>query len=253
MSTFFSKKKWLALSIATLYFLISCSLIYAKSFNIVTGEYPPYSGKDLKHGGIITEIISSVFKEMGQEVKIHYMDWPKVYQKAANASYFATFPWLKDKQREVIFKFSAPLITITERFFVTTDSKITYIQKNDLMGLSACVPKTYSLKPLQSFLKRRLITVRTPKNTETCFHLLKNKKVSMVALSEQVGWLTIKNIYGNHSGFRTLKKVLNQTKLHLIISKLLPNTDKFLEKFNKTFKKLEKKGIIAQIIKRHIH
>ncbi|WP_339058719.1 hypothetical protein WE862_06955 [Aeromonas jandaei] len=71
-----------------------CTLLQAAPVLLATGEFAPYSGKELAAGGETTRLVTTLLQEAGyQEVKIDYLPWPRGYQLTLNGLVAATFPY----------------------------------------------------------------------------------------------------------------------------------------------------------------
>ncbi|WP_163834099.1 hypothetical protein [Spartinivicinus ruber] len=57
---------------------------------VATGEYPPWSSKDFKHGGFVHHIISEAFKRKGYKVVFIYHKWARSYKEGLLGNVDAT-------------------------------------------------------------------------------------------------------------------------------------------------------------------
>ncbi len=52
----------------------------AEEYTLTTGEHqPPHVGTGLPQGGMLTETITAVFKEMGHTVRVDFLPWKRGY------------------------------------------------------------------------------------------------------------------------------------------------------------------------------
>ena len=77
-------------------------------------------------------------------------------------------------------------------------------------------------------------------------------RVDLVPMDELVGWAMLKNIAPNElADFDTLKKPINVSELHLMISKSYPNANEIREKFNVALKTIKRNGVYSRILKKY--
>lgn len=219
---------------------------------IVTGDdYPPFTDRKLPEDGMITEIVTLIFKEMGYDVDIEFWGWNPGLDATYEGSFAATFPYGKDPKREKKFYFSKPLYEVLRLWYVKNDATIKYTKPEDLNGLSFCKAEGYSLADVQELLDKGTIRLQTVKDVQDCFELLQKGEVDLVPLNELVGWSII-NKYFDKSNFRTLDEPVGTRKLSLMVSKKYPEGDVLIYKFNQALNKLNQEKILQQIKTRHL-
>lgn len=219
---------------------------------LVTGnDYPPFTDQSLPHGGLATEIVSTVFNEMGYDVDISYKPWKRGYAETLNKRYLGTFPYGKNPQRLELFHYSAPLYVFAQHFFAT-DAAVEFNRDEDLQGLRVCVPIGYNLVRLEDLVARGIVTLEQPVDADACFGMLKRGRVDLVRIDRSVGWAIIDKLYGSADGFRMLPKPFRETVEHLIIAKDYPGGKELLDAFDLTFARLSQQGVIDAIKQRHL-
>ncbi len=62
----------------------------------------------------------------------------------------------------------------------------------------------------------------------------------------------IQKIFHDKKHFRTLETVLEEETHHLIVSKTYPGGKRIILDFNNGLKKLKEKGVLAEIMNRHL-
>ncbi len=75
---------WLLLSV------LHCSAYAKETITIASGEYPPWSGKDLLHEGYVSHLVRSAYALQGIDVEYKYMPWIRSLEDASNGYYGAS-------------------------------------------------------------------------------------------------------------------------------------------------------------------
>ncbi len=229
------------------------SLGSAQTLLLVTGEnaYPPLTGPKLPEGGLVTEVVRQVFHDRGFVTDVAYVPWNRAYQMTLQHEAFATFPYVKDEEREKHFLFSKPLFQFVEKFFVRINDPITFSEPKDIYGKTICRPIGYTDKHLEQLVESRKIWFWRPDSLEACFDLLANNQVDLVPVPVRVGWKTVSRQYGETAPFKTLPHVLGVNTQHLMVSRSHPDAEALLKTFNDGFKQLIADGTAAEIFRRH--
>ncbi|GGB50734.1 ABC transporter substrate-binding protein [Roseibium aquae] len=224
---------------------------------LVTGpNYPPFTGPELRNGGLVTDIVQRTFEEMakGKPISIAFAPWTRGYQLAMEGRYLGTFPYIRTPDREEAFHYSDPIVTGHERFFVLAGSSIVFESGMDLQGFRICSPMGYDQTRFLSLIDANLVAIDEPSDLIDCFRLLAAGRTDLVPIIEQVGLYTIAQDPDlNIADFRILERSLRVSTLHLIISRKIPEAQTALTLFNEKLRDLRDAGIIDQIIHQHLN
>jgi polar amino acid transport system substrate-binding protein len=222
-------------------------------FRLVTGEYPPFTGESLPEGGMATEIVTTVFKDLGWKYEIAFEPWDRGLANLDAGKYFGTFPYHQDDERSKYYLFSDPVISNDLVFYGMKDSTFNYTQPDDLTGHIICYPggEGWSLEGLQPYFDAGKIKMERPTTMVACFNMLQAKRVEMVFAAESVGWPAAKQALGSSDDVKILDKHFAGSTACLMISKNYPDGEKLLNAFNYALKKLEEDGTLAKIRARH--
>lgn len=106
----------LMLVFATIYLSFMQPAKTSKPIKIVSGEWAPFTGENLKHNGIATLIVSSVMEQMGYTPSYEFIPWPLAQSRAEssqrNDHIRAIYPYIKTAEREKRFYFSEGIVDI---------------------------------------------------------------------------------------------------------------------------------------------
>jgi polar amino acid transport system substrate-binding protein len=225
----------------------------ANVVQLVTGnDYQPYTDQALPNRGMITEIVELAFKEMGYQPKIVFRPWKRAYAETREGIFAGSFPYIKSEARLKNFYFSDPIHTMSIRIFVATNSPIREVE--DIQGKRICIPLGYAVsKKFKEFLgddiKKR---EANPSDLASCLRMIKSGRKDFFIINEINGWMMIQKTFHTKEYFRTLDNVFEEETHHLIVSKSYPGGEQLIVDFNKGLKKLKEKGLLAEIINRHL-
>lgn len=204
---------------------------------IATGEYPPFSGEQLKDNGIAAAIVSKAMKEIGYEIEIKFMPWPLATKATAesgtNQGVRAAFPYVKSPEREREFYFSDPILTVETSIFYNPAKTPQISAQTSLADL-----KDYHLLPIAGY--RYLSAVeQLPKlnrvaenNVEAFKQLLNDPDTQLVAEATAVGSQVLSDTFPRQQ--QQIKFLPAFTSpLYLIASKRNPYSRSLILEFNK--------------------
>lgn len=89
----------------------------AHTVRISTGEYMPFCGKDAKHQGFASHVISEAFARQGYAVEFDFLPWKRAMQQAQIGKYHASSWWVHKKERAEHFLYSDEVLNIDTHFF----------------------------------------------------------------------------------------------------------------------------------------
>lgn len=84
--------------------IILSSTLFAQKLEVLTEQYPPFSyEKDKEIGGIATEKVKAVLKELNLESEIKVMRWSRAYRRALNSQNVILYSVGRTPEREDLF------------------------------------------------------------------------------------------------------------------------------------------------------
>lgn len=220
----------------------------SNSVELVTGDYPPFSSEEAPAMGALSEVVVAAFKEQGLSAQLRFMPWQRGYMETRNGLHTATFPYVKNDERQRDFWFSQPLYPDVVRLFVPSDADATM----DWAGKAICVPQGYNMARVAPFIESQQARVERPPDMLNCFQMLQRGRVQAVWSSETVAEFVTRDLRREGLRFKPLTLGLEYpVELYLIISRQLPQAQQWLERFNAGLAKIQKNGSYAKILLRH--
>ena len=227
-------------------------LAETKTVTLATGDWEPYTSKDMENFGTFTEIVSAVFKEVGIEPNYKFVPWKRAEQQTEAGNFFAAFPYIITEERKQGFDFSDRVMFSTGRFFYNkkySPQGISYNKFEDLAPYTISGVRGYWYE--KPFKEAKLNVDYVNADTQSFQKLFVNR-VQLAASDELVGWALIKSLYPQEvAQFAIVEKPMNQDDLRLMVSRKYPNAQELTKKFNAAMESIRKKGIVSQILAKH--
>ncbi|MCU7807381.1 MAG: transporter substrate-binding domain-containing protein [Candidatus Thiodiazotropha sp. (ex Semelilucina semeliformis)] len=93
-----------------------------KPLRVATGNWQPFVGEELPHGGPLATMISTIFVDLGYVPEFQFYDWPMVEIHLETGYPSLAFPFIKSDERVAKgFRFSNPLHTFDYVLFYHKD------------------------------------------------------------------------------------------------------------------------------------
>ena len=227
-----------------------CTLLQAAPVLLATGEFAPYSGKELAAGGETTRLVTTLLQEAGyQEVKIDYLPWPRGYQLTLNGLVAATFPYAWTAERANLFYYSAP-IHIDRLSWFTYRVRGGAIQAGRWQGLRVCIPLGWSTSHADGVIKHFGMALQRPKTLDQCLQLLDRKRVDLLPMNETVTRDASRKLFGEPCHLLALPYFRQSDTFYLIISRHYPDAARLLERFNYALAAARADGRYDQLVSR---
>lgn len=227
---------WHVLIILIIYF--KPPLVFANEVNIVTGDdYFPFTDYSYPGGGIANQIIIKSLLKSGIEAKITRKPWARGLQDTLHGTYIATFPYLKSKDREVLFTYSSPLYAISQ-FFYYKKGRVLDFSKRQIF----CNPAGWTvMDPINKMLRADLISMETTSGLDICAKMILADRVDFFVANQFI----VQNMRLPSFIKKQLdKKLIKNAQVYeyLIVSKSNKDGVKFLMQFEDGLRKIKDDG-----------
>ena len=224
----------------------------AASYELVTGnDYPPFTDKALPEGGLATEIVTTVFREMGHDVTVAFRPWKRGFTDTLSTLYLGTFPYGNNPKRAEQFHYSQPLYSFGQYFFALTGSEARFERDEDLQGLRVCLPLGFNPVRLGPLEEKGIIKMVRPPDLEGCFRMLARGRADLVRVNDRAGWALAEQLFPGEEKVKMLPKPVRETVEHFIVSRSYPGGEAIVAAFDATLARLREEGVIDAIVTRH--
>jgi polar amino acid transport system substrate-binding protein len=230
--------------VAIFLILLLTAVSNADSLPVATGEWTPFTSKDMKHYGNFTQRVTIVFQEMDIEPEYRFYPWQRCFDAVIKGRVWAAFPYSYTEDRAKKVWFSDMLSCSKTLFFYyeKEDSTTPYRVQNieDLKSYKIGGVRGYYY---EDFFKKSGLDVDYVNKEINGMEKLKLGRIDLMPVNELVGWnLIATHFSGERHKFKTLSLPLSVNPLRLIISKDYPGSKKILKRFNQALSVCVEKG-----------
>ncbi|MDE1463617.1 substrate-binding periplasmic protein [Spartinivicinus poritis] len=228
------------------------ALTEKQEFILATGEWAPFTGKNLPNGGMLVEIVETALNNTKLKYRIVYLPWKRGYKNLLDGDIEGAFPWMLTAERERLFSVSDSIYKSKERFFASKDFTINYQKYEDFKGLSVCLPLGWTKAPIKEFLDNKILSLYQPKNEEDCFQGIILKRTHLYSANSLSGWEAIKRAGLNPADFKEIGPVIRENTFVLLASSLKDNNNRLIQEFNRGMRIIKNNNAYNEIVKKHL-
>lgn len=225
----------------------------SNTISLVSGEWAPYSSRNMESGGLATEIVAAVISDMGYTSRVNYYPWKRAEFFVEKGEAWAAFPYRSTKERSKRFHISDPIATVVHKFFYYSDDvkELYWNSLDDLKRYKLCglLGSWY----MKSFREAGLI-VDSSINIESSLKMLKAGRCDILSVAELVGWYYINEQHSSDAiKFKVHEKTVgNPFSYRLLVSRSYPNSELLLKKFNQSLMRIKENGVYKKIQDKYI-
>lgn len=236
---------------------------------------PPYTGRALENGGMLTNIVTASMGMIKEEAKGRFdfsISWVNDWAAHLNPllltrAFDLGFPWARpdcdnsanldqpSQFRCQRFFFSDPLYEVLTNVFVRNDSRIRSLRNEEIAGATLCRPAGQATHELdqggKNWVKEGKVVLIRPPSVDECFRLLESGTIDGVVESELVGRSSLISL-GLVDKVRVIDQPVALTTYHVLISKSHPHARTILYYMNTSLTKLRDSGEYDRILARHL-
>lgn len=224
----------------------------AATLDIVTGnDFAPYADEKLPNGGFATDLVRAVIKNIGAEANIRFLPWKRGYELTGSGDALATFPYVKNPDREAVMLFSEPLYIDISRIFSVKANPVPFTGEESLKGKTICNPAGYVIYPMiKAGLEAKTLRLQEPGDMQTCVKFLELGRADFVISSLPV-MRTITEALGVTDKLTWAEKPFRESANFLIVGKKAPGGAEFLKKFNDGLAAYRESPAYVDLTKKH--
>jgi polar amino acid transport system substrate-binding protein len=221
-----------------------------KKLSIVADNYPPYYGKGLRNGGVLTEIVAKAFKRAGYEVEINFVPWKRALEGAKAGKHDGLFTLWYRKEREAWFIYSNPISPASEiGFYKRKDSDISFKAFEDLKPYMIGVGRGYATPP---GFKEASLKTSLAKDDEENLRKLHKGRIDLALTDKLVAKYIISSRLPDAApDIAWLPPTLHVETNHFAVSRKVKGFNTIIADFNRGLAAIEADGTLKAIIAKH--
>jgi polar amino acid transport system substrate-binding protein len=223
---------------------------FTQELSLVTGEdYPPFTGSKLPGGGMLTQIVQSVFALQGVSTLLAWQPWKRGYLEATQGKYAATFPYIWTPEIEQTFLYSEPIYTFKQRLYSRRGEVYEPDNLPALVGKRFCYPLGWQPPAaIREMIERGELSVHTPKTLDACAQLLLLQRDDFFLANALLGDIILRQMGEQRAGLHTSTASFPTNTLHFIVPRNHPQASSLLHSFNQGLAALQASGAYHQLI-----
>lgn len=226
-------------------------MAYARTLILSNQEYAPYMGERLVGGGILTFLVTEIFKRSGVRVEYRYFPNNRAIEMAKYGTLHGSIGWTPTPERQQTLYFSDEIIPFNMALFHRKDTILTWYNLTDLTQyrFGITLGNFYS-ETFDTLEKKRKIKVDYSNDDATNFKKLVAKRIDIVPMEREAGhlikhWnLTPKDA----ANIVAEPKPYWSTPLCIVLNKKTPHAKEIIQKFNATLSDMKRTGELSILI-----
>jgi len=192
----------------------------AETVKLVTGNgYKPHTDESLDHGGMFTQIVRNVYKNMGKDVKVDFKPWKRGEKMVLDDNRVAHFPLIKAEERMEKFHFSNPVTSFNQHPIVMKGNTGQYTSFADLDGTTGCLPTGWAVGGKYDEMVKEGDIDLTRAGIDNCFKLLKKGRIDYVPAALPTAQWAAKSALGSREKIEADALELPAIELHMVFDK----------------------------------
>jgi len=213
---------------------------------LASGEYPPYTGESLPHGGFVNHVAEEAFKTMGYEVRIRYYPWARAFAFAREGTADAVTYVYMTAKREKDYWFSAPVTTERLVVFTKKETKVPEWESfRDFKGYRIGATRDFSYTDeFWELAEQGVLTLDIANSDSSNFSKLIAKRIDVFFADELVGFTTLRERFAPAIGdmIKSSERALAEHTGVLGFTRSAPRGARLRDVFDQGLEKLRASG-----------
>ena len=227
----------------------------AEELVLATGEYAPYTGRELPGQGMATEILTRALDRADLAYRLRWQPWSRSMEELRAGAVDGTFPWNPGADDRPSFSVAShPLYHIEMRFYRAAENDLAVDGLEDLRGRAFCRPEGYSLisDTLIAMVEDGRVRHASPKSMKACFRMLAAGRVDLVLPDSALEALpAIRAAMGSARAAMPTDHLLARIPMALLMTDKRARSFEALAAVDRELAAMEKSGEMSRIRERH--
>ena len=223
----------------------------ADTITLTNGEWPPYTSKEFKYGGLLSRIVSEAFAAEGVTVQYEYMPWKRAYADAKDGKAAGVVGWTYTPEHLESMLRSDTIITVDKGLFHLKSTPFAWSNIEDLgkwkVGGTAGYPYGDAW---EKGLKEGKFKVGEVTSDEQNIKKLIAKKIDVMAMETDVVTYLTKKLLTPEEAASVVQapKLLVQNPFSMELPRSAAQSAELMKTFNSGLKKLKADGRLEKFI-----
>lgn len=220
----------------------------APTIRLTNGHWPPYMENTPPHYGVISQIVTLAFAKKDIPVSYGFFPWSRARLLAEKGRWDGSVAWTCRKKLLKHFHFSDPIVAHNYALFHRTSMDFDWEDVKDLESYRIGLTQDYNYgEEFEEAVAAGTISADVTTSDESNFRKLAAGRIDLFPMEPAVGMGMLKEL--GLSGKITFHTApLQSDYLYLILSKLVPESERYLEKFNEGLSELRASGRLEELI-----
>lgn len=216
---------------------------------LATGEWPPYAGAALPHGGVAEHIIAAAFQEEGVDVAFERLSWKRGYEMARQGKLDGAILWAPPERADPDFLGTEPVMYSRVVLFHRKATPLTGASDAALQNYRFAYPDGYSYENVPAYRELYRHNPHPPMaiaSDEQGLMGLVNERLDVYPADKLVGYYLLSSAtHGNWAATVTFQpKPISNEPLVVLLSRRTAHTAALAQRFNTGLAKLRAQGLV---------
>lgn len=227
---------------------------------LTNGEWTPYHSQALKHGGIVSHLVSDIFASKGVTVRYGWFPWARAMDYAEKGKWDGCVSWAMLPEKQETLYFSAPIYEGQWVFFHLKTVPFDWQTFDDLqdviIGLTIGYEEAYGDAFLHAVATQKIAVDYAPSD-DLNFKKLVGKRFQIFPNDKEVGYSQINAMVRRGELTEEQAQSITHHPLpfltltqHLILSKKIARNQQMLTLFNKGLQEFKATGKLKEYFER---
>ncbi|MEP6132628.1 transporter substrate-binding domain-containing protein [Marinobacter sp.] len=215
---------------------------------LTNGHWPPYMENTPPHFGVISQIVTLAFAKEDISVTYGFFPWSRARLLAQKGLRDGSVAWTCRGKLLKFFHFSDPIVAHNYALFHRKDMDFDWDTVKDLESYRIGLTQDYNYgEEFEEAVAAGTISADSTTSDESNFRKLAAGRIDLFPMEPAVGMGMLKELgLSDKITFHTTP--LQSDYLYLILSKRVPESGRYLEKFNEGLSELRASGRLEDLI-----
>ncbi|MCG2580029.1 MAG: transporter substrate-binding domain-containing protein [Marinobacter sp.] len=219
-----------------------------QSVRLTNGHWPPYMENTPPHYGVVSHIVTLAFAKHDTPVTYGFFPWSRARMLAEKGVWDGSVAWTCRPEMLKHFHFSDPIMAHNYVLFHRTNMDFDWDNVKDLERYRIGLTQDYNYgKKFEEAVAAGTINAEITSSDQTNFRKLAAGRIDLFPMEPAVGMGMLKALnLRDEITFHTTP--LQSDYLYLILSRRVPDSERYLKEFNDGLNELRESGRLEALI-----